>query len=217
MRTTQLQLSLLSVLLIVLCAAQEPAKPAAATPGQGVFETVGDIGKVDLAGKTEFLADQKEYRVTGSGANIWGTEDAFQFACKKASGDFTITADIAFVGEGKNAHRKAGLMFRESLAADAPYADVMVHGDGSIGLQYRPKAGAATLQTKADVKAPVTVQLQRRGNVFTVLVAAKGEAMHAAGTATVELAGAGYLGLGVSSHDATVRETATFSNVSIKP
>ncbi|MFI5381218.1 MAG: hypothetical protein ACHRHE_18125 [Tepidisphaerales bacterium] len=211
MRTIPLQLVLVS--LLVLCAAQEPPKPA----GQGVFETIGDIGKVDLAGSTEFNAAKEEYRVTGNGANIWGTEDAFQFACRKVSGDFTITADIAFVGEGKNAHRKAGLMFRQTLAADAPYADVMVHGDGLIALQYRPTAGAATTQAKSDVKAPVTVQLQRRGNVFTLSVAAKGEAMHAVSTATVELPAAGHLGLGVSSHDATVRETAVFSNVSIKP
>ena len=208
-----IQLSVLAVLLLVLCAAQETAKPA----GQGVFDTIGDIGKCDLAGSTEFNATKAEYRVTGAGANIWGTEDAFQFACRKATGDFTITADIAFVGEGKNAHRKAGLMFRQSLAADAPYADVMVHGDGSIGLQYRPTAGAATVQAKADVKAPVTVQLQRKGNVFTLLVAAKGEQMRSAATATVELPATGFLGLGVSSHDATVRETAVFSNVSIKP
>ena len=61
-----------------------------------------------------------EYRVTGGGANIWGTVDAFQFAWKKMSGDVALTADVHFIGTGAVAHRKAALMIRQSLDPTPP-------------------------------------------------------------------------------------------------
>src|SRR5262249_6259311 len=102
----------------------------------GDFEASGDVGKVELKGSAEYDDAKKQYKITGSGENIWKNEDAFQFVYKKVSGDFVFNMRVEWVGEGKEKHRKACAMFRESLDADSPYADVAVHGDGSIGLQY---------------------------------------------------------------------------------
>src|SRR5438046_8705529 len=96
----------------------------------GIFEASQDIGVVLHPGSVEFDAATKSYTIAGSGENMWAAKDAFQFVWKKAAGDLALTADISFVGEGKEAHRKTCLMIRQSLDADSPYGDVAIHGCG---------------------------------------------------------------------------------------
>lgn len=181
----------------------------------GEFETAGDVGKCDIKGSASYDEAKKQYKVSGSGENMWKSEDAFQFISKKMSGDFEITTDVEWVGEGKNKHRKACAIVRQSLDADAAYADVAIHGDGSIALQYRKTKGAATEAMKSTVKAPATVTLTRVKNEFTITVTPKGGAAEKTGPVTVELADPVFAGLAVCSHDVTVSETAIFSNVKI--
>src|SRR5450759_2140208 len=159
--------------------------------GLGQFESSSDVGVTPAKGKVEFDAAKGEYRVTGGGANIWGTADAFQFAWKKMSGDVALTADVQFVGKGTVAHRKAALMVRQSLDADSAYADVALHGDGLTSLQYRPAAAAATLETKqeakSDLSALVRIRIERRGNSFTMIAGKPGGPMTTTGPVTTAL------------------------------
>lgn len=188
---------------------------AGAKPALGDFTSRDDVGHVEHPGSAEYLNDKHEYRVTGSGANIWGTEDAFCFVYRKLSGDATISADIAFPSPGKNGHRKACLMIRQSLDADAAYADVAVHGDGLISLQMRKTKGGQTTEVQSPIKAPATVTLSRKGNQFTVLVKAGEGEPGSLGPVTVELNDPVYLGLVVSSHERDLSETAVFKNVNV--
>ena len=110
----------------------------------GQFESHQDIGITPVAGSAQFDAASGEYRITGGGANVWGTQDALQFAWKRISGDVRITADVKFIGVGAVNHRKALLMLRQSLSPDAAYADVALHGDGLTSLQFRSTAGEKT-------------------------------------------------------------------------
>jgi Tol biopolymer transport system component len=174
-----------------------------------------DVGKVELPGRTEILPE-KGYRITGSGHNIWDKEDAFQFAARKLSGDLVFRMDVAWVGEGKAKHRKACAMVRQSLDPDAAYADVAVHGDGLVALQYRKTRGGMTFSVPTPIPAPATVQLERDGNVFTVSVARKGQPFQPVGAVTVELADPVYAGLAVCSHNAKESETAILSNVTLQ-
>jgi hypothetical protein len=188
--------------------------------GVGQFESGTDVGVTPQKGKVEFDTADAEYRVTGGGANIWGTADAFQFAWKKMSGDVAITADVHFLGKGTVAHRKAALMIRQSLDADSAYADVALHGDGLTSLQYRPVAGAETLETKqaapSDLSAPVRIRIERRGNSFTMISGKPGGPLTSTGPITATLRDPVYIGLSVGSHDANILETAVFANVSIE-
>ena len=90
----------------------------------GIFEGHGDIGTVLHVGTSEYDSSKRSYALTGSGENMWSDSDNFQFAWKKWSGDASLTADISFVGQGGNAHRKAVLMMRQSLEPDSAYVDV---------------------------------------------------------------------------------------------
>ena len=182
----------------------------------GLFEDKGDLGVTPKTGSMEYAAASGEYRVTGGGANIWGTEDALYFAWRRISGDVTLTADVRFLGTGAVAHRKAVLMVRQDLTPGSAYADIALHGDGLTSLQFRPKAGAETQEIKSDVSAPTRIRLVRRGNSFTVYAGSPGGELAPSGPQTVELKDPVYVGIGVCSHDANVLETAVFSNVQVQ-
>src|SRR4029077_18407033 len=121
--------------------------------------------------------------VAGSGENMWAAKDAFHFAWKKASGDLSLAADVSFVGQGKEAHRKACLMIRQSLEADAPYVDVALHGDGLTSLQFREAKGGATHEVQANIKGPVRLRLERRGKYALMYLGTEGQEMSFSGAA----------------------------------
>jgi len=187
-----------------------------ASSNLGAFADHKDIGTTPKAGTAEYDPATKEYRVTGGGANIWGKADAFQFVYTKVSGDVTLTADVKFVGEGVEHHRKAALMIRQSLEPDAPYADVALHGDGLTSLQYRETAGDATKEARSDLKAPIRIRIQRHGNQFTLAAGSPAEELKPLAPVTVNLQDPVYVGLALGSHNADVLETAVFSNVTLQ-
>jgi TolB protein len=185
-------------------------------PKLGIFEKNCDVGKVGIPGAVEFSPEKNQYRIRGSGTNIWGKEDAFQFLWKKTSGDLSFSMDVSWVGAGKMGHRKACVMVRSGLDADAPYADIAVHGSGLIVLQYRKEKGGITAPVRTTIEAPATVELERIGNVFTALVSKNGGAFEKIGSVSMTLPDPVYAGLAVCSHDDTVAETAIISNVVLK-
>ena len=182
----------------------------------GSFHGHGDIGTNPKPGSATFDAAAGHYRITGGGANIWGTEDAFHFVWSRVSGDVTLSADIAFEGQGVDSHRKAVLMVRQDLTPGSAYADIAVHGDGLTSLQYRAAAGGPTAEMRSDVKAPTRLRLERRGNRITVFAGTPGADLKATGPQAMTFTDPVYVGIGVSSHNADVLETAVFRNVQLQ-
>lgn len=181
--------------------------------GLGEFEHAADIGRIALPGSAEFLPVTREYRITGSGANMWFKEDAFQFLYKKLSGDLSFTMDVAWPAEGKEAHRKAVAIVRAGLEPDAVYIDAAVHGDGLIELQYRKDKGADTIGIRTPILAPATVKLERDGDVFTVSASKNGGPFQPVGAVSLAIPDPVLVGLGVTAHNAKNSETALISNV----
>jgi len=196
--------------------AANSANTASSANAAGIFESHGDVGTVLHAGSVDYDAAKQAYTIAGGGENMWSVKDAFQFAWKKASGDVTLTADIAFVGKGAQEHRKAVLMVRQSLDEDSAYADVALHGNGLTSLQYRDEKGAATHEIQANVSAPKRLRLVKRGAYFSLWLADEnGQFQLASGSMRIALQEPFYVGIGVCSHDANVVEKAVFSNVSV--
>jgi len=190
---------------------------AAAATSVGIFENHGDIGTVLHPGSVEYDTAKRSYMISGSGENMWFGSDAFQFVWKKISSDMALTADISFSGKGVNEHRKAVLMFRQSLDADSAYADVALHGSGLTSLQYREEKSAGTHETQVNVSAPKRLRIEKRGAYFSLWLAdEKGEFQLASGSMRIALKEPFYVGLGVCSHDKDVVEKAVFSNVELK-
>src|SRR5271154_6378327 len=78
-----------------------------ATPALGIFDGHGDIGTVLHSGSVVYNPADKSYTVSGSGDNMWFSEDDFHFVWTKVSGDVALSADIAFIRTTGNNHRKA--------------------------------------------------------------------------------------------------------------
>jgi Tol biopolymer transport system component len=189
---------------------------AAAEPTLGLFEASADVGTVLRPGAAAFDPAAKAYTVTGSGENMWFANDAFRFVWTKWDGDLALAADISFRGAGKDPHRKACLMVRQSLDADAAYVDVAVHGDGLTSLQFRDAKGANTHEVQSNVTTPVRAQLVRRGPYALLYLAGKGEGLKFSGCAVrVGFDGPALVGLGVCAHVKDVSETAVFANVEL--
>ena len=54
-------------------------------------------------------------------------------------------------------------MVRQTLDADSAYADVALHGNGLLSLQYREEKGAATHEIQANVSAAKRLRIVKRG------------------------------------------------------
>jgi TolB protein len=182
----------------------------------GIFDNNSDVGLVTHDGAARFIQDSSEYRITGGGANIWGQKDAFQYLWKKDSGDFSLTTRIRWIADGKNAHRKAGWMIRQSLTSDSPYADAVVHGDGLTCLQFRKIKGGPTEEVQSPISKPAVLRLERLGEVFSLYISEDEKVFQPVGSICVALEDPVYVGLVVCSHDDTTTETAIFSNVDMK-
>ena len=184
----------------------------------GIFDGHSDVGAVLHAGSTTYDSSKNAYTLTGSGENMWGTSDAFQFAWKKISGDVEISADISFLNSGGNQHKKAVLILRQTFDPDSVYADVALHGNGLTSLQYREQKGGTTTEVESNISAPARLRITRVGKYVYISLAQRGSDVHfAAGSVRIALGDADlYAGIGVCSHDKNATEQATFTNVEIK-
>lgn len=184
---------------------------------KGLFEGNQDVGTVLHNGDVSYNPAKKSYTVSGSGENMWFAKDAFHFVWKRVSGDVSLTADISFVGTGREAHRKGCLMIRQSLDNDSSYADAALHGDGLTSLQFRETKGATTHEVQANTNAPKRLRIEKRGEWVRLYIANGKEGFHFSGSATrLALEGDFYIGIGVCSHHKDTIEQAVFSKVDIK-
>jgi len=184
--------------------------------GAGVFSDQSDVGVVRHAGDSQFNAAREAYLVSGSGANMWFTNDAFHFVWKKVSGDASLSADIRFLDKNKEPHRKACLMIRQSLQTDSPYVDVARHGNGLTCLQFREDKGATTGEIQSGISAPARLGLEKRGDYVSLSLAAEGESLRPTGAAIrLRMQDPFYVGLGVCAHEADAVSKAEFSHVQL--
>jgi regulation of enolase protein 1 (concanavalin A-like superfamily) len=195
------------------------AKLAYATSTElGILSHQHDIGNVARLGSVNFDSARGEYLIAGGGENMWFTNDAFHFVWKELSGDFTLTADVKFIGTGGNPHRKACLLVRQSLKPGSVYADVALHGSGLTALQYRDTPDGTTHEIQSNISAPVRMRIEKRGDYISMWLAAVGEDLKpAGGYLRIPFKGKFYVGLGVCAHDNKAMEKAVFSNVELTP
>jgi len=201
---------------LIFAGALSAAFALAETGKLGIFESEGSVGATPPGCAAHYDPARGEYRITGGGANVWGTTDAFYFVWKKVSGDVTLAADVQWVGTSATEHRKAVLMIRQSLDPGSPYADAVSHGNGLTSLQFRGAPNEQTYQVVTQVDGPVRLRLVRQGSRFTMFAGKPNEDLKPTGPVEfIGLKDPVYVGLGVCSHVATTLETAIFSNVSI--
>jgi TolB protein len=203
-------------LFFFLCAVMLISQKIAAQSNPvGLFDGQNDIGKVKHAGSGIYDSKLQEYQISGSGTNIWATHDEFHFVWKKMKGDFILRTNAAFIGKGVEEHRKIGWMVRSSLDTGAKHISAVVHGAGLTSLQFRRATGGITEEKKFDMTSADIIQLERKGNTYTMSVARKGDLFVSQEVSDVDLGDDVYVGLFICAHNPAVSEKAVFNNVRV--
>ena len=192
------------------------------TPAPWADNDIGSPAADGYAARTASGA----WMVGGSGGDIWLASDQFNFVSQALSGDGSIVTRVTSLpvnADGSStANSKAGLMFRASTAANAPFVDLVFDVGQGIQFTNRPTAGAAAAQPVANVSglaAPFWLRLTRGGNVFqasytTVASPTAGDWIFI-GSSTVTMPSSALAGLAVTSHiDGTMSE-ASFDNLQL--
>lgn len=181
----------------------------------GIFDKQSDIGNVKNTGTASYDSINQRYALSGSGSNVWATHDEFHFLWKKMKGDFILRTRAFLVGKGVEDHRKLGWMIRSSLDTDSKQVSAVVHGDGLTSLQYRKTTGGTTEEKKFDLKAADIIQLERKGNTYTMSVARNGDLLVSQDLTDVDLGDEVYAGIFICAHNKDVTENALFDNTRI--
>ena len=181
----------------------------------GIFDANLDVGNCKIEGNSEYDPENQTYTLSGSGTNMWFKKDDFQYLWTTLQGDFILRAEVSFIGEGVDPHRKVGWIVKNSLDTNSKHVNASLHGDGLIALQYRKEIGADTEQIEAPNTAPDVIQLERRGDTYIMSTAKFGEKFTSVELNDVELDNEVYVGIYMCSHNPDVLEKAVYRNVRI--
>jgi serine/threonine protein kinase/tetratricopeptide (TPR) repeat protein len=180
----------------------------------------------NLTGHCRYDQTTDAYAIASIGADIWDTTDDFHFAYKRLHGDGAIAARIDSI-ENVNEWTKAGVMIRSTLEPDCPNVMLLVTPSGRVAFQHRHTQAAMTYSTYTPVgtvRLPHWVRLTRRSNRFlgehscdgihwqTVLPSSD---PNQPASIEITMNETVYLGLAVTSHDATKAAGARISRVTV--
>ena len=208
MRGLPSRLALLALLAATLLPAQQPATHT-------LFPHSSDIGPTHK-GSTLYDPATGDYRLTGGGADMWGASDAFHFAWTRLPGDGTLSADVTFSPTGVLPLEKGLLLIRQTLDPTSPYADVAIHGDSHITLQFRSTRAGKTEDVTAPLGLAPRIRIERRGDTLTAFAGPNDHALTRIASTTLAFHGPAYLGLGVCAHNADGLAAITFSHVELE-
>lgn len=134
-----------------------------------------DIGAVTVTGGDAVGPGESGdvFHLLGAGTDIGDNADAFRFVYQTTSGDCGVSARV--LGQrnvdpnvATQPGAPGGVMIRESLAADAPHAAVLVTPGNGVSFRWRSAAGAGTsVSLVPDGASPRWVRIVRAGDVFT--------------------------------------------------
>jgi len=156
------------------------------------------------------------YTVTGSGQDIGGAADEFQYMYQTLNGDGAICARVLSIA---NTHpwAKAGVMIRETLDPSSRNALMLVTPEMGTSFQLRASTGGSTSYTDLldGVAAPYWVRLVRSGNTFSGYKSSDGSNWTLVNSATIAMSDVVYVGLAVSSLNDGVLCEAQFDNMTV--
>lgn len=172
-----------------------------------------DVGAPAVRGSTSVT--QGTYTVSGAGANIFNQSDEFHFAYQPISGDVDIKVRVASVERVRD-WSKAGVMIRESLAANAAHASMFVSAAKGYAFQRRPQTNALTEHSEGGSgTAPGWLRLVRTGSLFEAFRSTDGVNWVSVGSDVIPMNDDVVIGLAVNSYDVSRAAKAVFDNLTI--
>lgn len=203
----------------VLYAFGPGAAPASPPPDSNCPSgfTCQDIGSPAQGSETTSGAN---LTVTAAGTGFAGTADQFRFISKQVTGDAQTSTTIVSQAPPAGAAQQAGVMVRQTAAPGAPYYAVLdVPSASPPAVQVWDRAawnGTATMVASYPATAPVSVMIQRQGNLLNAGVSTDGThyTLIPGSTADLDLPTTTVQGLAVASGSATQTGQATFTSTS---
>jgi hypothetical protein len=166
-----------------------------------------------------FMDDGSVITMSASGSDIWGSTDQCRLAYKRLNGDGSIVAKVNSLVM-TDGWAKAGVMIRESLAAESPHAATVLTPSYGVSFPWRAFTGDVSNQVnQTGMKAPYWVKITRTGNTFKAEHSADGKTWSIIGAdATlsshdITMSAGVYIGLCLTSHNTGAITTAEFSDV----
>jgi hypothetical protein len=167
------------------------------------------------AGSADYAAGA--FRVRAAGTNIIAESDSFHFVFKKITGTTELVARVMKV-QLTDPWARAGLMMRESLAADS--RNVMLSVTAARGgiFQWRERLAEQTsVRFDRGMAAPSWLKLKRDGEVFTALKSTNGKQWAVVERLTMRAMQELYVGLAVVGVRENVLNQSVFEQVKEGP
>jgi len=162
-----------------------------------------------------------QFDVRGGGSGIGGTTDQFEFFQKQRTGDFDVRVRVATV-QVTDPSFLAGIMARESLAADSTFAGVFASSP-QLGTVFSVREAVGTTTRKqggVPVNYPYTwLRLRRSGNTFSGFAGFDGSNWIALGSAQIPMPATVFFGMSVASRNPSQSTLVQFRQLgtSIRP
>ena len=173
----------------------------------------GDIGNTGAGGWA--YASGSDYGVSGSGADIWGSSDAFHFAYRTLTGDGEIVVKVTGL-DYMHAWTKAGVMMRDSLSSGSRHAFMLVSAGKGAAFQRRTSDwGASTNTDGGSGSGGYYVKLARTGSTFNAYKSGDGSNWVWVGSDTISMSSTIYVGMAVTSHYAGAVANAYFTDLRV--
>jgi hypothetical protein len=191
---------------------------------------IGTPGDPAIPGSATFASGAPgTYAINASGSDIWDVADHFHYVYQPLVGDGEIVARVVSINPG-GVFTKAGVMIRESLAANATKAFTLefpsTHNPPYQPVfNWRTTTGGASMEAPGpgNVPTPVWLRLVRSGNNFSSYYAldtgggTHGPWTQLGTTQTIVMRPDVYVGLAADGNSNVVTATSVFDNVQILP
>jgi hypothetical protein len=179
----------------------------------GIFEKIENVGSAEIHTQASFKSVEQAYYLTVDRENTGINSENYGFLWKTVNGDFALETLVTPIVFADNKELEAGLMIRQSPAPGAPYVACTIQGNGQVFLRYGNVPGTATKEIPFTVMNAEMIQLEKKGNIFTMSAAKFGEEYV---RKSIELPGfteVQKVGFYISPGQANEREIVRFSRV----
>ena len=172
-----------------------------------------DVGSPLIAGSASYSGGV--FTVNGSGADIFGTSDQFNYVYQPTTGNGTIIARVTSL-TNTSSNAKAGVIWKASTTTGSPYILIAAAPSGLVKVQYNFNGSIA----EATYTYPnLWMKLVRSGTNFSAYLSPDGVTWTPAlvNKSLPTITTSATVGIFECSHSTSKLGTATFDNVSFTP
>jgi TolB protein len=175
----------------------------------GIFDGQNTIGTATQPIAARYASASQEYELSSVGA----VQDGANFLWKRIKGDFIVYTRGRL--QSKEPGHKIGWMARATLEPGSRQVSAAVFSNEPASLEFRRSDGGSIDQTQTTVNNADIIQLERRGNTYTVRAALFGEPFQVREITEINLGDEIYVGLFVSTSHKPIPAKGVFQDVRI--